>query len=96
LTENDATSERVLVAGICGSLREGSRTRRAVELALAGAASAGAETHLIDLRDYELTFCDGKEDESDYPPDVNRLRQDVRAAHGLILGTPEYHGGVSG
>ena len=56
----------------------------------------GAAATLIDLRDYQLIFCDGKENESGYPNDVFRLRDEVKSAHGAILGTPEYHGGVSG
>src|SRR2546425_1615950 len=85
----------VQIAGISGSLRSGSYTRRAVETALAGAAETGASTRLIDLRDYHLVFRDGKDDSS-YPPDVFRLRAEVKQADGVILGTPEYHGGVSG
>ena len=30
------------------------------------------------------------------PPDVARLRSTVKRCHGLILGTPEYHGSFSG
>ncbi|HYM13069.1 MAG TPA: NADPH-dependent FMN reductase [Bryobacterales bacterium] len=84
------------VAGIGGSIRPGSYTRMAVEQALRGAAEAGASTKLIDLRGYQLIFCDGKEDESAYPQDVTRLRKDVQQADGIILGTPEYHGSFSG
>ena len=68
----------------------------ALHVALAGAKEAGAQTRLIDLREYHLIFCDGKEDESGYPKDVFTLREDVRAAQGIILATPEYHGGYSG
>ena len=46
----------------------------AVDLALQGSKEAGANTKLIDLQDYELIFCDGKEDETNYPEDVFRLR----------------------
>ena len=84
------------VAAICGSIRPGSYTRLALEVALEGAAAAGADTSLIDLGSYELVFCDGKEDESGYPSDVSRLREDVKTAQGIILATPEYHGGYSG
>ncbi|HTM50609.1 MAG TPA: NADPH-dependent FMN reductase [Bryobacteraceae bacterium] len=83
------------IAGICGSLRAGSYTRRAVECALAGAAEAGADTNLIDLRNYQLIFRNGK-DETGYPEDVFRLRKDVGQADGVIVGTPEYHGSFSG
>jgi FMN reductase len=83
------------VVGISGSLRTGSYTRRAVECALQGAADSGAETQLIDLNEYHLVFRAGK-DETGYPDDVFRLRQDVQHAEGVILGTPEYHGSFSG
>jgi NAD(P)H-dependent FMN reductase len=93
---NDQAGSRVLVVGICGSLRRGSYTRMAVQIALQGAQEVGAQTRLIDLQDYQLVLCDGKEDESSYPADVFRLRSDVSQAQGIILGTPEYHGSFSG
>ena len=86
----------IRIAGIGGSLRAGSYTRMAVRHALRGAAQAGAQTELIDLTDYKLIFCDGKEDESSYPEDVFKLRRAVKQADGIILGTPEYHGSFSG
>ena len=46
---------------------QGSFTSMALQVALAGAKEAGAQTRLIDLREYHLIFCDGKEDESGYP-----------------------------
>jgi len=87
---------QIKVVGIAGSIRKGSYTKMAVDLALQGSKEAGANTKLIDLQDYELIFCDGKEDETNYPEDVFRLRSDVRKAQGIILGTPEYHGSFSG
>jgi FMN reductase len=84
------------IVGISGSIRPGSYTTMAVALALKGAEELQCETKLINLRDYQLAFCDGKEDESKFPKDVFRLREDVQQAEGIILGTPEYHGGYSG
>ena len=85
------------IVGISGSLRSGSYTTLAVRLALKGAEELEeCQTKLIDLRDYQLLFCDGKDDESQFPKDVFRLRKEVKQAHGIILGTPEYHGGYSG
>ncbi len=83
------------VVGISGSLRAGSYTRCAVERALQGAADSGAQTQSIDLNEYHLVFRAGK-DETGYPEDVFRLRQHVKQAEGVILGTPEYHGSFSG
>jgi len=90
------TDSNILVAALCGSIRPGSFTKMALEIALRGAAEIGAETKIIDLNDYELVFCSGKKDVSLYPPDVLRLRSDIKKAQGLIIGTPEYHGSFSG
>lgn len=84
---------QIKIVGICGSLRQGSYTRMALVVALRGAAEAGAQTQLIDLREYKLPFCDGGDGDS---PDAKKLRQQVSAAQGIILATPEYHGGYSG
>ncbi len=92
----DDASAGVRVAALCGSLSSNSQTRKACKIALTGAEQAGATTRLIDLRDYELAFCNGGEDESSEPDDADRLRKDVGAAQGLILGTPLYHGSFSG
>ena len=86
----------LLVTGICGSLREGSYTLKALKIALQGAEEAGAETKLLDLRDYELAFCDGRFKKETYPEDVSKLKDEVRKSQGIILGTPEYHSGYSG
>jgi FMN reductase len=89
-------ADKVRVVGICGSLRKTSYTRLALKLALRGAEEAGAEAQLIDLRDYQLVFCDGG-DSGDVPPkDVVRLCEEVKRAQGILLATPEYHGGYSG
>jgi len=87
---------QVVVAGIAGSLRAGSYSRKALRIALEGAAEVGAETCLIDLRDFDLPFCDGSNREDERNPDLVKLRREVKRAHGLILSTPEYHGSFSG
>lgn len=84
------------VIGLSGSIREGSHTRKAVEIALQGAKDAGLETELLDFRDYELPLCDAVYHDEHAPVAVKRLREKLREADGLILGTPEYHGSLSG
>ena len=96
MSQKEHTENHISVVGICGSIRSGSYTRMALKIALEGAQEVGVQTQLIDLRDYHLVFCDGKEDESAYPEDVFKLRREVKQARGIILGTPEYHGGFSG
>lgn len=90
-----ASENPIRVAALCGSLRSGSCTRQALAVALEGARETGAEVELIDLNDYELVFCRG-DDDQEVPDDVLRLRTTIKASHGLILGTPEYHGSYSG
>jgi len=85
----------VKIVGIGGSLRSNSSTYRALELAAQRVEAMGASVELLDLRTLKLPFCDGGDDYSGYP-DVKRLQETVKQTDGLILATPEYHGGVSG
>ena len=96
MTVKEEISNNISVVGICGSLRPDSHTHKALKIALEGAAEVGVNVQLIDLKEYNMLFCDGKEDESEYPEDVFRLRREVKQAQGIILGTPEYHGSFSG
>ena len=84
------------IIGIVGSLRQGSYTRMAVQIALQGAEEMGATTRLIDLRNYDLPFCNGEHDQVEGFPDALRLRAEIAAAQGVILGSPDYHGSFSG
>ncbi len=85
----------VKVVGILGSLRPDSYSALALQQAIERVQALGAEAEILDLREMNLPFCDGG---SEYPnyPDVELLRSKVKAADGLILTTPEYHGSVSG
>lgn len=85
----------VKIVGIGGSLRPQSYSQQALQLAVQRVEALGAEVEILDLRQMELPFCNGGDDYSDYP-DVEKLRSSVKGADGLILATPEYHGGVSG
>jgi NAD(P)H-dependent FMN reductase len=85
----------VKIVGINGSLRPGSYSARALEVAMSRVQALGVETEIIDLRKLSLPFCNGGDDYSDYP-DVAKMQQTVKSAQGLILATPEYHGSVSG
>lgn len=85
----------VKIVGIAGSLRPDSYSHRALQVAAERAKQHGASVEILDVREMDLPFCDGT---GDYPgyPDVERLREVVKQADGLILATPEYHGSVSG
>ncbi|MBF2072223.1 MAG: NAD(P)H-dependent oxidoreductase [Synechococcales cyanobacterium C42_A2020_086] len=85
----------VHIVGIAGSLRPNSASQQLLRLTVQRMEALGATTEILDLREMTLPFCNGEEDYPDYP-DVERLRQSVRQADGLILASPEYHGSVSG
>ncbi len=79
------------VGALCGSLRDGSYTRIALERALSAAEQAGGTTELIDLREYELPIFDADRDRVD-AGDADTLAARVRAADTILLGSPMYHG----
>lgn len=85
----------VKIVGIGGSLRPDSTSYLALNVAVQRVQALGASTEILDLRQMQLPFCTGGNDYPGYP-DVTRLRETVQDADGLILATPEYHGGVSG
>ncbi|GAA6618401.1 NADPH-dependent FMN reductase [Scytonema sp. NUACC26] len=85
----------VKIVGIGGSLRTESYTQVALNIAAQRVEALGAEIEILDLRQMQLPFCNGEEEYPDYP-DVRRMHDAVSQADGLILATPEYHGGVSG
>jgi FMN reductase len=70
-------------------------TKKALAIALKGAAEYDADTTLLELRNFHLVFY-GSVPQSEYPPDVLRLRQVLRESQGIILATPEYHGSLTG
>jgi len=85
----------VRIVGIGGSLRSNSYSQMALSLAAQRVEALGAEMEILDLRKMQLPFCNGEDEYPGYP-DVDLLRNTVKEADGLILATPEYHGGVSG
>jgi len=85
----------VKIVGIIGSLRPDAHSGQAMEVAIARVRELGAEIEVLDLREMKLPFCHGGSEYPDYP-DVETLRSKVKAADGIILATPEYHGSLSG
>ena len=83
------------IVGLAGSLRAGSATQMAVRCALLGAENVGARTQLLDLASYDLPFL-GRDREPTGRNAVERFLRDIRAADGIVLGSPELHGSLSG
>lgn len=85
-------TDRPHVVALPGSLRDGSYTRLALEHALTEAEKMGASTDLIDLREFELSVFDADAREAG---DVLALKERIRRADSVLLGTPSYHGSYS-
>lgn len=83
----------IRVVGLCGSLRDESRTRIVLRESLEAAQKAGAATELVDLRSYDLPPLDADEATTG---DAASLRRTIQTADGVLLGTPNYHGSYSG
>lgn len=82
------------IVGLGGSLAETSRSRAAVQVALEGAASAGAETKLLDLHELELPMYNPDDDEP--TAEAARLIESCYGADGMLWSSPMYQGTVSG
>ena len=87
------SASRPLIVGIGGTARPGSSTEQALALALAAAAEAGADTRIFGgealarLPHYLSPGSDSAGAE---------LIAAVRAADGLVIASPGYHGSISG
>ena len=82
------------IVGLGGSLARISKSRAALRVALEGAASEGAETTLLDLRELDLPM---------YSPDDDRpteaaarLIEACYGADGMLWSSPMYQGTISG
>jgi FMN reductase len=85
---------RPYVVGIGGTTRYGSSTERALEIVLGASRDRGAEVLMLRGRDIDLPA---------YSPHEGILSQkaahilaELKKADGIILGSPAYHGGISG
>jgi NAD(P)H-dependent FMN reductase len=85
---------KVLV--VCGSSREEANLEHVVTLAGDAARAAGAEVRQLLLREVQLPVMIWGDREQAARPDVQAIREQANWADGFILGTPEYHGNMSG
>jgi len=82
------------IVGLGGSLGKVSRSRAALRVALDGAAAAGAETELLDLRELDLPMYNPDDDEPGEA--ATRVIESCYSADGLIWSSPLYQGTISG
>jgi FMN reductase len=82
------------IVGLGGSLAKVSRSRAALRVALEGAADAGAETTLLDLRELALPMY--IPDDDHMPEAAARLIEASYGADGMLWSSPMYQGTISG
>ncbi|MHA6798010.1 NADPH-dependent FMN reductase [Bounagaea algeriensis] len=84
----------VTVIGVGGSVRPDSQSERAMQVALSGAADAGAKVQAITGADLALPFYDT--DLAERTDKAVELISALRTADGVVLASPGYHGTISG
>jgi FMN reductase len=86
---------RPLIVGIGGTTRTGSSGERLVRAVLSATEALGAQTRMF--AGQELASLPHFTPEDSQRSDTQRaLVEAVRTADGLVIGTPGYHGGISG
>ncbi len=82
------------IVGLGGSLAKVSTSRSALRVALEGAATAGAETTLLDLRELDLPMYDPDSEQT--TPAAAQLIEACYGADGMLWSSPMYQGTISG
>jgi FMN reductase len=91
----EAGGRRPFIVGIGGTIRAGSTTETALICSLRAAEALGAETRLFGGEFLaKLPIFDPRP--SDPTPEQLELVEAVRKADGVIIGSPGYHGSISG
>ena len=95
VTDTTAPDDAPLIVGIGGTTRAGSSSERAVRAVLMRAEALGARTRMFDgpalaaLPHYAPERAERSAEQAAFV-------EAVRGADGVVVGTPGYHGGMSG
>jgi FMN reductase len=86
-------ARRVTVVGVGGSLRAGSTSRTALQTALDGATSSGADVQLAWIRNLDLPLYTA---EHAIPVAAHQFADTAYNCDAMIWSSPTYHGSISG
>jgi NAD(P)H-dependent FMN reductase len=84
----------IKILAVSGSMRAGSHGARALSLLLEAAREHGAQTRLLDLREADLPMF--RPGATVQVAAVSDVLETVQWADAFVLGTPDYHGSMSG
>ena len=87
-------SKTLNIVGLGGSVASNSKSRAALQAALAGAEEAGATTQLLDIHVLELPIYNPQQSEP--TATAAELIEGCHAADGLLWSSPLYQGTISG
>lgn len=84
------------ILAFAGSAKETSYNKKLVQIAAAGAKTAGAEVTYIDLRDFPMPLFDEDLEVQQGIPVAVRQFKDLMLAHqGLLIACPEYNSSIT-
>jgi chromate reductase len=87
----------IKILAINGSLRKESLNRKLLFHTSEILKKLGAEIQFIDLKELNLPIFDQDlEDESGMPPAAQRLVDAILVSDAVVIGNPEYNGGITG
>lgn len=84
------------IIGVNGSLSANSKTFKGIKAVLDTAQKQGAEVQMYDLREKPLPMYSPDDSYELTDQNVREFRQLLLEADGIVLGSPEYHGSMSG
>lgn len=84
------------ILAFAGSLRAASFNKKLVQVAAAGARTAGAQVTYIDLKEFPLpVFDEDLEAAEGLHPNARKLKDLFLAHEGLLIASPEYNSSIS-
>lgn len=86
--------------GICGSPRTSSNTSILVDTALQAAELAGAKTEFLELADLNIGACEhcsecSRLGKCKIDDDLNKIAKTMKAADGIIFGSPDHYASLA-
>ena len=89
-------NERLMLAGVGGTLRENSTSLGALKRTLQAAEESGARTELLDFRVLDLPMYVPGKKLDEYDKNVEQFLESVREADALVVSAAAYHGTLAG
>lgn len=85
------------ILAFAGSTRTASYNKKLIQVAAAGARTAGADVTVVDLRDFPMPLYDGDLEENEgLPENAKKMKKLFLEHQGLLISAPEYNSSITG